>query len=280
MKPIFTLCTTFLLLLTGCSNQPSKPTLKIAATSIPHAEILEFIKPELQKQDIDLEIFIIDDFNTPNRAVAEGEVDANFFQHAPFLEAQKEDFGYKLEILAAVHLEPMGLYSKKYAALSAIQDKALIAVPSDPSNLARALVLLEQSGLISLKSRGPKTSVLDIAENSHQFQFIEIDAPLLARSLEDVDMAAITTNFALLGGLSPKTDALALEDDQSDFVNLLVIREGESQRKELQTLKKFLTNEAIKQFIDHKYSGQIIPILHRLRKKKEEDQKKKTTALA
>jgi D-methionine transport system substrate-binding protein len=254
----FFVLSTLLALLTSCGGS-SKPSLKVASTSVPHAEILEYIKPDLQAQNIDLEILIIDDFNTPNRALADGEVDANFFQHLPFLEAQKVDFGYKLEDLVAVHLEPMALYSKKHSSLKDLQDHATIAIPSDPTNQARALALIEQTGLITLKAKGAKTSLLDIASNPRQLQFVEMDSPLLSRALEDVDAAAISTNFALLGGLSPKKDALAVESAQSRFVNVVVIREGESQRPELQALKRAITTEKVRQLIDQKYQGAVIP---------------------
>jgi D-methionine transport system substrate-binding protein len=247
-----------LIFLTGCGGS-SKPTLKVAATSVPHAEILESIKPHLQGQNIELEVVIIDDFNTPNRALADGEVDANFFQHLPFLEAQKADFGYQLENLVAVHLEPMALYSKKSRSLEEIKDKGLIAIPSDPSNQARALALCEQIGLITLKTKGTKTSVLDIESNPRQLKFVEMDSPLLSRALDDVDAAAISTNFALLAGLSPKRDALAIENAQSRFVNLVAIRQGESQRPELQALKAALTTKQMHQFIEKKYQGAVIP---------------------
>lgn len=248
----------FLLFLSSCGKS-SHPTLKVAATSMPHAEILEFIQPHLKEKNIDLEILIIDDFNTPNRALADGEVDANFFQHLPFLEAQKNDFGYKLEPLVAIHVEPMALYSKKYHSLADIKEGATIAIPSDASNQARALALLEQIGLIKLNSKEAKTSLLDIVSNPHTLKFIEMDSPLLSRALDDVDAAAISTNFALLAGLSPQKDALAIENGQSRFANIVVIREGESQRPEIQALKAALTTEQVRHFIEERYQGAVIP---------------------
>jgi D-methionine transport system substrate-binding protein len=253
----FTLAS-LLILLTSCGGS-SKPTLKVAATSVPHAELLEYIKPYLQAQDIELEVLIIDDFNTPNRALADGEVDANFFQHLPFLEAQQADFGYKLEELVAVHLEPMALYSKKYSSIEDLKDKATLAIPSDPSNQARALALFEQVGLMTLKAKGSKISVLDIANNPHELKFVEMDSPLLSHALDDVDAAAMSTNFALLAGLSPKKDSLAIENAQSRFVNIVVIRQGENQRPELQALKAVLTTEQVRQFIDKHYQGAVLP---------------------
>ena len=200
----------FICFLTGC-GQTSKPALRVAATSVPHAELLELIQPDLEAQNIHMEILIIDDFNTPNRALADHEVDANFFQHLPFLEAQKEDFGYALEPLAAIHLEPMAIYSKRISSLKDLKEGATIAIPSDPSNQARALSLFEQEVFITLKKQGAKITVHDIQDNPKKLKFVEMDSPLLARSLDDVDAAVISTNFALLVGLSPKKDALAVE---------------------------------------------------------------------
>jgi D-methionine transport system substrate-binding protein len=247
-----------LLILTSCGSS-SKPILKVAATSVPHAEILELIKPQLEAQGIELDILIIDDFNTPNRALADREIDANFFQHLPFLEAQQADFGYALENLVAVHLEPMALYSKKWHSLNELKDGATIAIPSDPSNQARALALCQQVGLITLKAQGEKTSVLDIADNSHYLHFVEMDSPLLSRALEDVDGAAISTNFALLAGLSPKKDALAIENAQSRFVNIVAVRAGEKERPEIEALKAALITEQVRQFIGEKYQGAVMP---------------------
>ncbi len=248
----------FLGMLSGCSKN-NHPSLKVAATSVPHAEILEFIKPKLQEQGIDLNIITVEDYNTPNRALQDGEVDANFFQHLPFLNAQMKDFGYDLESLTAVHLEPMALYSHKLRNLSELKQKSTIAIPSDPSNQARALALLQQQGLIHLKKTDAKSNVLDITDNPYHLQFVEIDSPLLTRSLEDVDLAAITTNFALQAGLLPKRDALAVEDSHSLFVNVLVIRKGDEQREDIQALKAALTSPEVKTFIDEHYQGAVIP---------------------
>lgn len=247
-----------LLILTGCSNR-SQSNLKVAATSVPHAEILEFIKPHLQQRNVTLEIIVIDDFNTPNRALADGEVDANFFQHLPFLQEQQKDFNYHLESLAVVHLEPMGIYSKKISSLADLPHKAKVAIPSDPTNQARALALLQQTGLLTLKSTGIKATILDIVDNPHQLQLLEIDSALLCRTLDDVDAAAISTNFALLAGLSPHKESLAMENAQSDFVNLVAIRQGEAQRHEFQTLKEVLHTNDVRQFIEDHYQGAVIP---------------------
>lgn len=247
-----------LVFLTGCTIS-SGPELKVAATSVPHGEILEFIKPLLKKDGINLNIVLVEDYNTPNRALQDGEVDANFFQHLPFLEAQKRDFGYRLSSIAKIHLEPMALYSKKFSNIDELKMGSSVAIPSDPSNQARALKMLEQQKLITLKKVDRDPSVLDIADNVQNIKFLEIDSSMLARTLEDVDAAAITTNFALQAGLSPLKDSLATENAQSSFVNVLVVREGEEERADIQALKKALTSPEVKTFIEEHYQGSIIP---------------------
>jgi D-methionine transport system substrate-binding protein len=247
----------FSLLSMSCSRS-SGPYLEIAATSVPHAEILEFVKSDLKEQGIELSIITVDDYNTPNRALQDGEVDANFFQHLPFLEAQMTDFDYQLESLVSVHLEPMGIYSNKLQSLKNLKMGLILAIPSDPSNQARALALLQHLGLIRLKKTDAMTNLFDIDYNPYRIQFLEIDSPLLARALDDVDLVAITTNFALQAGLSPQKDALALEDKNSQFVNVVVIRKGDANRKDIQALKKALTSDKVRTFIEEHYKGAVI----------------------
>lgn len=248
-------CLGLSLLLQGCNNH-SETTLKVAATSVPHAEILEHIKPELKGKGIDLEIFIVEDYNTPNRALQDKEVDANFFQHLPFLNSQKADFGYALEALTGVHIEPMGLYSSKIKSLNELQPGMTIAIPNDPTNQARALLLLEKTGLIELSKKDINASVLDVSKSP--YKLLEIDPAMLSRSLEDVGLGAITTNFALQAGLIPQEDALAIEDGQSLFTNIVVIREN-SQDQRLQDLKNALTHPSTKQYILDHYRGALLP---------------------
>ena len=245
------------LVFSGCKE--SKPRLKIAASSIPHAEILEFIKPKLLEKNIDLDIIVIDDYQTPNRALSDKEVDANYFQHYPFLQQQTQDFNYSLESLVGVHLEPMGIYSRTLTSLDQIKPDSTVAIPSDPSNHARALELLAQANLIKIKDRGNKTTLLDVTENPLRLQFTDMEALAIAHALDDVDLAVLNTNYALLAGLSPKTDALAIENGQSRFVNLVVVRQGDTDRADLQELKKALTTEEVRQFINEHYKGAISP---------------------
>lgn len=249
-----------LFLFVGCSSDNSKKTLRIAATSVPHAQILEQVRQEMAKEGIDLKIVVIDDFNTPNRALADKEVDANYFQHKPFLDMQIQEFGYPLEKLVAVHIEPMGLYSHKIKDLNQLKEGDIIAIPSDPSNGARALFLLEDFDLIHLNSHDTKTSVHNIADNPKNFRFVEVDSPLLARSLDDVTLAAITTNFALQAGLHPSKDALALENEESPYVNIVVIRAGDEFREEIQALRMAITSERIRKYIESHYQDAIVPV--------------------
>jgi D-methionine transport system substrate-binding protein len=247
----------FVSLVSSCQN--NSHSLKVAATSVPHAEILEVVKPQLAKEGLHLDIIVVEDFNTPNRALQDKEVDANFFQHRPFMDMQMQDFGYQLESLAAIHLEPMALYSKKIRTLNQLSNRAIVAIPSDPTNQARALNLLQAQGLIEMTRNDAKASLLHIVKNPKQLKFIEIDSPLLSRSLDDVEMAAITTNFALQAGLSPQRDALAMESADSLFANLLVIRQGDATREDLQQLKAAMTSEQVKEFIKTHYRGAVIP---------------------
>lgn len=257
MKWICTLlvCAGFL---AGC--QQTQPTLKIAASAMPHAEILEWVKPKLNEQGIELTIIVVDDYNTPNRALADHDVDLNFFQHLPFLEQQQRDFGYALEPLVAVHIEPMGIYSRRYKSLGELKDGSTVALPADPANQARALLLLEREGLITLKDRSIHASLQSIDRNPKHLTFHDVDSALLTRTLEDVDAAAITTNYALQAGLNPLKDALVMEQGDSPFANWVVIRQGDAVRPEIQAFKEVLASPELKDFILQKYQGAILPI--------------------
>lgn len=249
-----------LLLLASCSSS-QEPTLKIAASSSPHAEILEVVKEDLKTQGIALQIIIMDDYNLPNRALAQHEVDANFFQHLPFLEEQVNSFHYPIEVLEKIHIEPLGLYSKKVKNLSELTIKSKIAIPNDPTNEARALFLLQREGLITLNNKPlTQTTLLDITSNPKQLQLIELDAAMLPRVLEDVDAAVINTNFALAGGLSPLKDALAIESKESPYTNVIVIRTEDKEREDIQALKKAAVSDQVRAFILEKYRGAVIPV--------------------
>jgi D-methionine transport system substrate-binding protein len=247
-----------LVFLTGCSE--SKRGLKVAASAVPHAQMLEFVKPDLKAQGIDLIVIVTDDYNMPNRALANGEVDANFFQHIPFLDAQIKEFNYPIESLAKIEIEPMGLYSKKIHALSELKENAVIAIPNDPTNEARALLLLQGHGIIQLKDpNNLHATVASIIKNPKHLKFIEVDAAMLPRSLDDVDAAAITTNYALQANLSPLKDALVLESKDSPYANIIAVRVGDEGRADIQALKAAMTSDKMREFILATYKGAILP---------------------
>lgn len=245
----------------GCGHQ--EKSLKVAASPVPHAELLNLIKSDLKEKGIHLKIIEIDDYNLPNRLLAERQVDANFFQHRPFLEEQEKEFGYKLTAYACVHIEPLGIYSKKIKSLADLPMGAVVAIPSDPTNEARSLELLSSQGLITLKKdKNSLSTCLDILENPKKIRFHEVDAALTPRILPDVDLAVIPGNFALQAHLLPSQDALVLESgENSPYANLLVIREGEGDREDLRLLKEALTSEKIRTYLIENYRGALLPAL-------------------
>ncbi|HEY4831394.1 MAG TPA: MetQ/NlpA family ABC transporter substrate-binding protein [Waddliaceae bacterium] len=244
--------------LVGC--QSKEKTLKVAATPVPHAELLEMIKSDLNSQGIHLKIVEVDDYNLPNRLLFEKQVDANFFQHKPFLDEQNKRFGYNIKPLVAVHLEPLGIYSKKITSLDELREGAIVAVPSDPTNEARALALLSDVGLIELKSNiSSLPTIYDIAENPKHLKIEEVDAAFLPRALPDVDLALIPTNFALQVFPDPIKDALALESVDSPYANIIAVRKEDLDKEEIQKLKRAITSDKIRHFIQEKYKSSIIP---------------------
>jgi D-methionine transport system substrate-binding protein len=242
---------------TSCSKKEN--SLRVAATSVPHAEMLNYIKGDLAKKGIDLEVVVVEDFNTPNRALADREVDANFFQHEPFMNYQAKEFGYPIEAFAKIHLEPLGLYSTKIKSLQELKDGATIAIPNDPTNEARALMLLNRGGLIALGQPGNlKATILNIKANPKGLHFEEIDAAMLPRTLPDVDAAIINSNFALQAKLPPD-EVILREDASSPYANIIAIRKGDEKRPELIALKEAMTSDKMRKFILAKYKGAIIP---------------------
>ena len=277
MKKLFLLLTAFLmtLALAGCgdSGKPAassdsaapaagaKTTLKVGATPVPHAEILEIVKPLLAKQNIDLQIVEFSDYVQPNLALNDKELDANFFQHEPYLDNFiSEHKELKLKNAGGVHIEPMGIYSKKIKELTALPDGASIAIPNDPTNGGRSLLLLEKAGLLKLREgAGVKATVQDIADNPKNLKFQEVEAAQVPRTLDDVDAAVINTNFVMQVNLVPTKDALFMEDKTSPYVNIVAVREGDEKRPEIEALMKALTSKEVKDFIDSKYKGAIVP---------------------
>lgn len=261
------------LLVTGCGSSAANNTastgnaakttvIKVGASPKPHAEILEHIKPELAKEGIDLQIKVYNDYVLPNTALDASEIDANFFQHQPYLDTFIKERGLKLVSLGQVHLEPMGLYSKKVTKLDDFKNGDTIAIPNDPSNGGRALALLEKAGLIKLKDGvGVKATVQDIVTNDKQLKITTIDAAQLPRVLTDPKTAGavINTNFALEGGLNPK-DALTIEDGKNNpYANILVVKESRKDDPNLQKLMKALNTPDVKKFIEDNYKGSVVP---------------------
>lgn len=255
------------LLLTGCGGGGDKPTtnsevtLKIGATPVPHAEILEQIKPDLKEQGINLEIVEFNDYVQPNIALNDKELDANFFQHEPYLnDFIKEHKEVKLKNAGGVHIEPMGIYSKKIKDVSELENGAAVSIPNDPTNGGRALLLLQKVQLIKLRDGASETAtVQDITENPKNLVIEEVEAAQLPRTLEDVDIAIINTNFAMNANLNPVNDALFIEDKTSPYVNIIAVREGDENRDDIKKLLNAIKSDKIKKFIDEKYKGAIVP---------------------
>ncbi|MFV9511363.1 MetQ/NlpA family ABC transporter substrate-binding protein [Tepidibacillus sp. LV47] len=236
-------------------------TLVVGATAVPHAEILEKIKPTLEKEGVKLDIKVFQDYVQPNIQLSEGKLDANYFQHVPYLETfTKERNITNLVDIAKVHVEPMGIYSKKVKNLNEVQNGAKVSIPNDPSNMGRALVLLEKAGLIKLKDGvGIKGTKSDIVDNPKNLEIVPLDAAMLPRSLEDVTLSVINTNYALQAKLNPVKDSLFIEDKDSPYANVLVVRKGDENKEAIQKLVKALNSEEVRKFIEEKYNGAVVP---------------------
>ncbi|MQY51948.1 MetQ/NlpA family ABC transporter substrate-binding protein [Rhodocyclus gracilis] len=234
--------------------------LSVAATAVPHAEILEHVKPTLAKEGVTLDIKVFTDYVQPNVQVAEKKIDVNYFQHKPYLDEFNKNKGTHLVSVAAVHVEPYGAYSRKFKKIGDLPSGATIAIPNDPSNAGRALVLLEQNGLIKLKdSHNILSTVKDITENKKEFKFKELEAATLPRVLDQVDLALINTNYALEAKLVPTRDALFIESANSPYANLIVARPDNKDAPAVKKLVSALQSEDVKQFIETKYKGAVVP---------------------
>ena len=231
--------------------------VKVGASVTPHAEILNAVKDELKAAGYDLEVVEFTDYVLPNTALEQGDLDANYFQHTPYLENFNEENGTHLVAVGKIHYEPFGIYAGKTSDLSAIPEGGAIAIPNDGTDEARALLLLEAQGLIKLK----EATVLDIAENPKNLDIKEIEAAQLARSLQDVDAAVINGNYAIQAGLKVK-DALAIEDKDSiaadTYANVLVVKEGHENDEATKALLAALQSDTAKKFMEEKYEGAVI----------------------
>ncbi|HHX05947.1 MAG TPA: ABC transporter substrate-binding protein [Pseudomonas sp.] len=234
--------------------------LKVAATPVPHAEILEFLKPSLAEQGVELDVKVFTDYVQPNVQVAEKRLDANFFQHQPYLDEFNKTKGTTLVSVAGVHIEPFGAYSSNIKQLDDLKTGANVVIPNDATNGGRALLLLQTAGVITLKDdAGITATPRDIADNPKKLQIRELEAATLPRVLDQVDLALINTNYALEAGLNPNKDALVIEGADSPYVNILVTREDNKNAEAVQKLVKALHSDEVKAFINEKYKGAVVP---------------------
>ena len=262
------------LALTGCGGNSgtsdtkaagtADKTITVGASPTPHAEILNAVKDDLAKEGYTLEVTEFSDYVQPNTAVENGDLDANYFQHINYLDSFNEENGTHLKSVGYVHYEPFGLYAGKSKSLADIKDGATIAVPNDTTNEARALLLLQQEGLITLKDGvGVKATPKDIVDNPHNIKFKELEAAQVSRSLEDVDYAVINGNYALQADLKI-SDALATESSEGEaaqqYGNVLVVKEGNENEEKIQALYKALTSETAKTFMNDTFNGAVVPL--------------------
>lgn len=247
-------------LLVGCSDDAAKSgVLKVGASPVPHADILKAAQPMLAKEGVKLEVIEFTDYVQPNMALADKELDANFFQHKPYLDNFAKERKLQLESLVAVHIEPMGVYSKKVKDVKAVADGAKVAIPNDPTNGGRALKILADAGFFTLKEGvGVNGTPADIVANPKQIQIIEMEAAVLPRALDDVDFAVINSNYALGVNLNPMKDALYMESKDSPYANIVAVRTRDK-REDLQKLAKALTSPEMRKFIEDKYQGAVVP---------------------
>ena len=240
-------------------------TLTVGATPNPHAEILAQVKDDLAAEGIDLVVKEYSDYVVPNTAVEEGDLDANYFQHTPYMEEFNEKNGTHLVSVGKVHYEPMGIYPGLTKTLEELKDGATIAVPNDTTNEARALQLLAAQGLIELKEdAGLNATPNDITSNPKNLQFKELEAAMLPQTSSEVDLSVINSNFAMEGGMNPATDALASEDADSEaaqtFANIVAVKEGHENDPAIQALVKALQSDKVKEYIEKTYSGAVVAV--------------------
>ena len=234
--------------------------LKVGATPVPHAELLNLVKEDLKTEGVDLKVVEFTDYVTPNLALAEGELDANFFQHFPYLEKFSNERGLNLVSAGKIHVEPLGVFSQKIKDIKDLPNKATIAIPSDPSNGGRALILLHNSGVIKLNDpTNLYVTEFDIVENPKKLKFKPIEAAQLPRVLPDVEVAVINGNYALEAGFSPVEDSLLLEGAESPYANIIAVKLGDESKEDIQKLLKALQSKKVSDYIGANYKGGVVP---------------------
>ena len=252
-------------LFAGCAKAEDDKTITIGASPTPHAEILEIAKTELAKDGWTLKITVFNDYVQPNTAVNDGELDANYFQHKPYMDTFNAENGTKLVSVAAIHYEPFGIYPGTKSSLESLAENDQISIPNDGSNRARALLLLEAKGLIKLKEGvGMEATVLDIVENTKNLKIVEMEAAQLPGTRDSVALAVINGNYALGAGLNVGKDALASEDAASvsatTYANILCVKEGNEQTAKTKALIAALSSAAVKEYIEKTYTGAVVPL--------------------
>ena len=255
---------TLSLVLAGCGGQDTGVTITVGASPAPHAEILEQVAPILAEQGITLEIRQFTDYIVPNNAVESGEIDANYFQHITYLNNFNTEHGTHLASVGEIHYEPFGIYAGRVSSLEELPEGAVIGIPNDPTNGGRALLLLQEQGLITLpEDAGLEPTVLDIVDNPHNYQIEELEAAQLPRSLNSLDIAVINGNYAIDAGLEV-ADALAIESNDgaaaNAYANVVVVREGNEDNEAVQALVEALRSEEIRTWIEQEYQGAVVPL--------------------
>lgn len=244
----------------GFSTAYAAETLTVGASPVPHADLLKVVQPKLAQKGINLKIVEFSDYVQPNLALADKDLDANFFQHLPYLQAFSKDRNLKLVSAGQVHIEPMGVYSSKVKNLNDLKNKAQIGIPNDPTNGGRALQVLASNGLIKMKEGvGVNGTPLDITDNPKNIRIVEVEAATLPRALQDLDAAVINSNFALGANLNPSKDAIAIESKDSPYANVVAVRSGDENKPAVKALMQELRSPEIKEFIEKKYNGAIVP---------------------
>ena len=261
---VFALALTLILSLAACGDKGDAKTIRVGATPAPHAAILEEVKPLLEKEGYTLEIVEFDDYIQPNEAVEDGSLDANYFQHITYMNDFNVEHGTHLVSAAGIHYEPFGIYAGQVSSLADLPDGAKIAIPNDGTNEARALLLLEQEGLIKMKEGvGLSATKTDIAENPHNFDIYEVEARLTPTVLQDVAVSVINGNYAIDAGLKV-SEALAVEAADGTaadaYVNVLAVKEGSENNEAIQALVKALQSEEVRTFIQETYDGAVVPL--------------------
>ncbi|SDG16073.1 D-methionine transport system substrate-binding protein [Celeribacter baekdonensis] len=233
--------------------------IKVGVSPGEHAEIMEEVAKVAAPMGLNIDVVEFSDYVIPNTALADGDIEANSFQHVPYLDNQMKDRGFDLVVVGTTITTPMGIYSDKIDDLATLDDGAKVAIPNDPTNGGRALLLLQDLGLVTLtEGTGLVPSPLDIAENPKGLKFLELDAAQLPRTLADADIAIINTNYAIASGLSPKDDAIAMEKAENPYVNVIVVRKGDEDQPWVKTLVDAYHSDEVKAFIDNSYQGAVI----------------------